>query len=31
MKEERNPVFIEWMHKIENDIPYVDIEFSDFG
>ncbi len=31
MTEKRKIAFMEWKHKIENDIPYVDIEFSDFG
>jgi Ser/Thr protein kinase RdoA (MazF antagonist) len=31
MKENRRRAFMEWKHKIENDIPYVDVEFSNFG
>jgi Ser/Thr protein kinase RdoA (MazF antagonist) len=31
MSEKRESAFKEWRRKIENDVPYVDIRFSDFG
>jgi len=31
MTENRKSEFIAWNQKIENDIPYVDIQFSDLG
>jgi len=31
MLEKRKFAFTEWKYKIENDIPYIDIDFSDFS
>lgn len=31
MSENRKSTFMEWKYKIENDIPYIDIDFSDFA
>jgi Ser/Thr protein kinase RdoA (MazF antagonist) len=31
MSERRNVAFMEWKYKIENDIPYIDMDFSEFS
>ena len=31
MTQNRKSAFLEWRRKIENDIPYVDVDFTDFG
>jgi hypothetical protein len=31
MSENRKSAFREWKYKIENDIPYIDIDFSEFS
>jgi Ser/Thr protein kinase RdoA (MazF antagonist) len=31
MSEKRQSAFMEWKRKIENDIPYLDVDFSEWG
>jgi hypothetical protein len=30
MTEKRRSAFLEWKRKIQNDIPYLDLDFSEF-